>query len=90
MKGFWGYVKEQTNCRSGIGDLKNENDETITDDNEKAELLNKFFTSVFTLEGDSNIPVFDSKVDSSDSICEVNINPEATEILLKYFKSRWA
>ena len=34
--------------RSGIGDLKNENGEWISDDHEKANELNSFFSSVFT------------------------------------------
>ncbi|MEW8547692.1 MAG: reverse transcriptase family protein, partial [Candidatus Thiodiazotropha sp.] len=58
-KGFWAYVKQQTKSRSGICDLKNENQEVLTDSEGKANVLNNFFSSVFVVEPPTSIPVFD-------------------------------
>ncbi|KAL8594920.1 hypothetical protein ACOMHN_038483 [Nucella lapillus] len=55
-KVFWSYVKSKTMTRSGIGDLKKENGSKTTSDQEKAELLNNFFHSVFTHEDDGPLP----------------------------------
>ena len=35
-KGFWSYVKQQTKSKSGISDFKNERQEIITDNKDKA------------------------------------------------------
>ena len=61
-KSFWGYVREQTKTRSGISDLKNEQGEVITDDTEKAQLMNSFFASVFTDEDTNRMPDLEDKV----------------------------
>jgi hypothetical protein len=54
---LYAYIKRKTKSRPGIGPLKNEKKETITDDQGMAELLNNFFGSVFTREDAENIPV---------------------------------
>ena len=41
--------------RSGISDLKDENGDLPSSDVDKANILNNFFASVFTKEGDSVI-----------------------------------
>jgi hypothetical protein len=53
---FYAYVKKRTKIRSTIGPLKDKENRTITDDKEMAELLNKFFSSVFTREDVQNVP----------------------------------
>ena len=58
-KGFWSYVREQTKSRTKMCDLKNENDQLISDNKDKANLLNNFFASVFINEPLEPLPVFD-------------------------------
>jgi hypothetical protein len=53
---FYAYVKKSSKIRSTIGPLKDKENRTITDDKEMAELLNKFFSSVFTREDVQNVP----------------------------------
>ena len=47
-KGFWGYIQDQTRFRKGVHDFKNEHGETVTTNQDKANLLNSVFCqSVF-------------------------------------------
>ena len=61
-------MKEETKSKSSIGDLKDANGEIKTEDIDKAEILNDFFASVFTVEGDSELPDFEPKVNEKDNI----------------------
>jgi len=53
---FYAYIKQKTKTRQGIGPLRNENKETVSEDHGMAELLNNFFSSVFTRENTGHIP----------------------------------
>ena len=50
-------VREKTKVKEGIHDLTTKNGVIITKDEEKANILNSFFVSVFTKEDISNIAV---------------------------------
>ena len=52
-KSFRSHVKEETKSKSSNGDLKDANGAIKTEAQDKAEILNDFFSSVFTVEGDS-------------------------------------
>jgi hypothetical protein len=58
-KAFHKYVNSKTKVRSGISELETNEGLSISD-NEKADTLNKVFTSVFTKENLSNIPACES------------------------------
>ena len=55
-KGFWNYVRSKTKVKSGISDLIKDDGEKTQTDEEKADVLNNFFASVFTQEDISHIP----------------------------------
>lgn len=74
-KSFWSHVKEQTKSKSSIGDLKDKDGIIKTEDKDKAEILNDFFASVFTVEGDSELPQFEHMV-NEDFLSRINIIPE--------------
>jgi len=42
-KGFFKYIADKTNTRGNVGPLMNEMGAPVTEDTEKAELLNAFF-----------------------------------------------
>ena len=66
-KKFWNYVKSKLKTKPGISELlineTNKNQETTKTDEEKAEVLSKFFTSVFTEEPDGDLPKMDMKTE---------------------------
>ena len=41
-KSFWSHVKDETKSKSGIGDHKDKDGESKTEDKDKAEILNDF------------------------------------------------
>ena len=56
-KNFWAYVKSKTSSKSNIRELRNDKNELITQNDEKVEMLNNYFSSVFTQEDCSHIPL---------------------------------
>lgn len=72
-KAFFSYAKSKLKTRDGIADLK-DGQKKVSSDAGKANLLNKFFSSVFTEEDLSNIPTCECA--STDSkLCEIDITP---------------
>ena len=57
--------------------------EIKTEDKDKAEILKYFFASALTVEGDSELPDFEPKVNEKDNINAINIKPEKVLIKLK-------
>jgi hypothetical protein len=53
---FYSYVKKKSKNKSTIGPLKDKNHKVITEDVEMAEELNNYFSSVFTREGEGEVP----------------------------------
>ena len=56
---FWRYVNSQRSTKASIPNLQRKDGTMATTDEEKAEVLNQQFSSVFTREDTSNIPNFD-------------------------------
>ena len=54
LKSFWSYVNSCTKTDSQIPDLIKPDGESTSDDTEKAQVLNTYFSSVFTDEYDRN------------------------------------
>ena len=62
-KTFANYMKSKSKTKNGIGPLKSSSRALITDEKDMAEMLNKFFATVFTKEDISNIPVRESETE---------------------------
>jgi len=71
-KAFYRYAQSKLKTRSQISNLMNDEGEVITDDKEKANIMNKFFSSVFTREDISNLPDFDRRP-YKDPVCDLEI-----------------
>jgi len=70
---FYKYVNNKIVSKSGVGMLKNKNGESIVIAADKAELLNEFFSSVFTLDNHA-IPSLPVDEKFSDSLEEVDFS----------------
>ena len=55
-KRFWRYLNESAKSTSGISALKTQTGSLASSDQDKAQTLNSFFSSVFTNENVTNIP----------------------------------
>ena len=78
-KSFWKFVRSKTTTRTGIGNLKDENDNTVTNDKDKAEIFKAYFSSVFTIEND-NIPSLEKF--SHNTLCEIVVTIDKVRQLL--------
>jgi len=58
---FYAYIKKKTKSRVTVGPLKNGEGRTVAEDSEMAEVLNEFFSSVFTRETGDTPPVTEPK-----------------------------
>ena len=55
-KSFYAYVRSKRRTKDRVGPLKDQGGEVIIDDEVAANILNDYFSSVFTIEDCSNIP----------------------------------
>ena len=55
-KKFWHYVNSKSKTKTGVQSLKNDKGELVEGDKEKADILNQFFSSVFTKDISSTVP----------------------------------
>ena len=69
-KAFYKYLKSKTSNRQSVGPLK-DNEAIVTDDQKQAEILNTFFTSVFTKEDLVNLPLLEPVYRGSDPLDSV-------------------
>ena len=81
-KVFWSYIKSKSKTRDKICDLMQEDGELTSNNKEKAEVLNKFFSSVFTREKTDNVPVMPDR-QFENILDNITITPE--EVLKKLF-----
>lgn len=65
-KSFWNYVNSQTKTKHGICDLTDQDGNLTSSDIQKANLLNTFFSSVFTNEKTDVIPTLVDRNFTSD------------------------
>ena len=85
-KDFWRYCKSKLKSKSRLGDIQTKEGSLTSDDNEKAELLNDYFTSVFTKENLDNIPTLAPKIDNPPHVI-VHFTPEIVEKKLNRLKT---
>ena len=82
-KKFYGYVKSKQKVRTTIGYVRTTDGILTTTEQETAQVLNRFFHSVFVNEGDYE-PVDGSRVDSE--VADVDITEEKVMSMLEKLK----
>ena len=65
-KAFFKYARSKLKARTRVSDLLLPGGEILTSDRDKANILNEFFASVFTQEGEDELPPFPEKTYESD------------------------
>ena len=55
-KSFWNYVNSRLNTRTRVDDIEMEDGTLTSNDTERAEVFNNFFSSVFTKENTDHVP----------------------------------
>ncbi|MEW8547739.1 MAG: hypothetical protein AB2693_29880, partial [Candidatus Thiodiazotropha sp.] len=58
---FWGYVRSKLKTKSAIGQLETTDGLVVDDNQEKANLLNRYFASVFSKEESIPLPHFEDR-----------------------------
>ena len=77
-KSFYAYVRSKHKVRDKVGPLENNSRNIISDGFQMAEVLNEYFSSVFTTEDISSRPVPFTKFGSSNSehLGQLFVTPE--------------
>ena len=83
-KEFFAYVNSRKPIKNNISPLKDSEGNLITSDAQKADLMNRYFTSVFTVEDPSRIPEPTIKYEGSQPLDRINFTME--DILKKIQK----
>ena len=85
-KAFYKYARSKMKTRSMVADLERPDGTMTETDIDKAEMLNSYFTSVFTQESLENIPTFERTLHNTEELTEFMITDEKVEKILKTTK----
>ena len=72
--------------KEGVAQMERVNGDLTKSDEETANVLNDFFTSVYTKEPDAVLPEFEDKLDEIGHVTDVNITEEKVRSKLKQLK----
>ena len=77
-KSFYAYVRSNQKVRDKVGPLENNGGNIISDGFQTAEVLNEYFSSVFTTENISSLPVPFTKFEgnTSEHLVQLFVTPE--------------
>ena len=82
---FWKFIQSKTKTKENSPCIIDEHGEINTDDRIKAELMNKFVQSVFTVEVDSqNAPTLDQRTD--EKLSTIKFSPKTVQKHLEKLK----
>ena len=69
-------------------DPKNSNSKLTSDNQEKAEILNNYFSSVFTIEPDGEMPAFQPDLNIQETMKPLSITEEQVKKILQKIKNK--
>ena len=85
-RSFWRYVNSSLKARPNIDAIQRLDGSLSSSDQEKAELLNLYFSSVFSHENLTNIPTLESK-DDTPQLDDMAISPSMVCSVINKLKS---
>jgi Reverse transcriptase (RNA-dependent DNA polymerase)/Endonuclease-reverse transcriptase len=85
-KPFYAYLKSKTKNRSPVGPLKDGQGSIVSDKKKMAEMLNSYFSSVFTVEGDEEVPKADNE-NCRTRLTDIQIDEAAVSKKIKDLKA---
>ena len=87
-KSFYAYVRSKKKVRDKVGPLENNSGNIISDGFQMAEVLNEYFSSVFTTEDISSLPVPFTKFEgnTSEHLGQLFVTPEMIAKKIKKMK----
>ena len=87
-KSFYAYVRSKQKVRDKVGPLENNRGNIISDGFQMAEVLNEYFSSVFTTEDISSLPVPFTKFEgnTSEHLGQLFVTPEIIAKKIKKMK----
>ena len=87
-KSFYAYVRSKQKVQDKVGPLENNRGNIISDGCEMAEVLNEYFSSVFTTEDISSLPVPFTKFEGnkSEHLGQLFVTPEMIAQKIKKMK----
>lgn len=88
-KPFWKYVNKLLKRSTGVANLIKPDKSFTKNDNEKANVLNDFFSSVFTKEDINNIPKIENK-SKNNFLSDIILTKESVKNKLKNLKTNKA
>ena len=88
-KSFYAYVRSKQKVRDKVGPLENTRGNIVSDGFQMAEVLNEYFSSVFTTEDISSLPVPFTKfeVNTSENFWQLFVTPEMITNKIKKMKN---
>jgi Reverse transcriptase (RNA-dependent DNA polymerase) len=78
-------LKAKTKNRTPVGPLKNVRGEAVTDKKKMAEILNSYFSSIFTIEGDGAVPAAES-ADAAMRLEQIQVDQDRVRKKLRELK----
>ena len=84
---FYKYVNRKLSCSTGIGTLTGETGEAVVNNEEKANLLNRYFASV-CVDDNGKQPSFDRQVSHDVSIDTIEFNSQNVYNIIKHLKPK--
>jgi len=87
-KPFYSYLKNKTQSRSGIGPISKGDDSLTSNPSEMAEILNKFFSSVFTEDNPTEeTPRADRNSTNFEKLTDMSFSVRDTRLLINKLKT---
>ena len=87
-KSFYAYVRSKQKVRDKVRSLENNSENIISDGFQMAEVLNEYFSSAFTTENISSLPVpfTKSEGNKSEHLGQLFVTPEMIAKKIKKMK----